>query len=121
MRRPSDIAQIVSDRQDLRLIDFGDDGLACTLQTAARAGRPNVCLRIIASWGGGWDHVSVSTACGCPTWEEMVQVKQIFFRPDETCVQFHPADDKYVNTCGSCLHIWRQQGHEYELPPREMV
>lgn len=39
-------------------------------------------LRIIASNGMGWDHVSVSRANRCPNWPEMEQVKRLFFRDD---------------------------------------
>lgn len=42
-------------------------------------------VAIIASWGGGWEHVSVSLSNRCPTWEEMCMVKDIFWGEDE-CV-----------------------------------
>ena len=48
---------------------------------------------VIASNGGGWEHVSV-TPCNqkrktCPTWEEMCQIKAMFFEPEETVIQYH--------------------------------
>ena len=40
-----------------------------------------------AAWDGGWDHVSVSPANRnrqvCPTWEEMCEVKEIFWEDEE--------------------------------------
>lgn len=66
-------------------------------------------LRVIASRGGGWDHVSVSLPDRTPTWEEMNWVKGIFFGPDEWVVQYHPAESDYVNCHPFCLHLWRPQ------------
>ena len=56
---------------------------------------------VIASDGGGWEHVSVSP-CNkkrkvCPTWEEMCAIKDMFFDPEERVVQFHPSRSEYVN------------------------
>jgi hypothetical protein len=78
-------------------------------------------LNIVASWGGGWDHVSVSTADRVPTWEEMEQVKRAFFRADEVVMQLHPALNQYKNVHPNCLHLWRPQNETIPLPPREFV
>jgi len=69
----------------------------------------------------GWDHVSVSLRNRCPTWEEMCFVKDLFWREDETVVQFHPKKSKYVNKMQYCLHLWRKIGEEHELPPDRCV
>src|SRR5262245_499520 len=45
----------------------------------------------------GWEHVSVSLATRAPNWAEMCFVKDAFWREDETVVQFHPRQAKYVN------------------------
>lgn len=47
-------------------------------------------LRAIASDGGGWEHVSVSRSDRCPTWEEMCQVKALFWDGDDCVVQTRP-------------------------------
>lgn len=78
-------------------------------------------LRVLVSRDGGWDHVSVSTATRTPTWEEMAAVKDLFFRDDETVFQFHPRRDQYANFHPHTLHLWREQGVEYALPPAIMV
>ena len=83
--------------------------------------RLNQKLMVIISDGGGWDHVSVSLKNRCPTWDEMCFIKDLFFEPDETVVQFHPKQSEYVNNHPYCLHMWRKQGQEYELPPSEFV
>lgn len=79
------------------------------------------CLYVVYSKGGGWDHVSVSLANRCPTWEEMCEVKDIFFWPCECCVEYHPAKADYVNLYPYCLHIWRPQDVELPKPPRIFV
>lgn len=76
---------------------------------------------VIASNGGGWDHVSV-TPCNrkrqtCPTWDEMCAIKDMFFEPEEGVVQYHPAKSQYVNNHPYCLHLWRpNNGVEIPFP-----
>jgi hypothetical protein len=79
------------------------------------------CLRVIASDGEGWDHVSVSLSNRTPTWEEMCFIKDIFFRDDEAVIQFHPPKSEYVNFHPFCLHLWRKQDAEFPLPPSVLV
>lgn len=66
---------------------------------------------VVASNGGGWDHVSVSP-CNkkrklCPTWEEMCEIKKMFFLPEECVIEYHPAESEYVNNYEYCLHLWK--------------
>lgn len=72
-----------------------------------------------------WEHVSVSlfnqrdakgNPARLPTWDEMCAVKEMFWTADETVIQFHPAQDKYVNAF-DCLHLWKPP-YSLELPPR---
>ena len=67
-------------------------------------------LRIIASDGMGWEHVSISTANRVPQWREMCEVKDFFWDLDDWVVQFHPAATEYVNFHPHCLHLWRPVG-----------
>lgn len=78
-------------------------------------------LAFVASFGGGWDHVSVSYASRCPTWDEMQRVKDMFFREDEIVVQYHPAKSEYVNNHPYCLHIWKPQTERIPTPPTWMA
>lgn len=78
-------------------------------------------LKVIVSDGGGWDHVSVSLQNRTPHWEEMCHVKDLFFEPFETVVQFHPSIEEYVNNHPYCLHLWRSQTDLHELPPSWMT
>lgn len=96
-----------------------DDGSGCAYQIGQ--------LRAIASWGGGWDHLSISAGWGprgptrIPTYVEMESMKRIFFEEHEAAFQIHPPLDQYVNVQPFCLHLWRPQGAEIPLPPKELV
>lgn len=78
-------------------------------------------LRISASSGEGWDHVSVSTARRAPSWAEMEQVKHLFFRDDETAMQLHVPSSDHINFHPYCLHLWRPQDADIPRPPAWMV
>jgi hypothetical protein len=80
-------------------------------------------LRVQASDGEGWEHVSVSLAERCPTWFEMCFVKDLFWGPDDLVVQFHPPKADYVDVHPYCLHLWRKVGTNAfcERPPKEMI
>ena len=76
---------------------------------------------VIASNGGGWEHVSVSPTSRkrkeCPTWEEMCAIKDMFFHEEEAVVQYHPPKSDYVNNHPNCLHLWRPTDCELPRPP----
>jgi len=79
-------------------------------------------LRVIASDGGKWDHVSVSKDEGqMPTWEDMCWVKGLFFREDECVMQLHPPKNRHINHCPNCLHMWRPQKKKIPQPPLNFV
>lgn len=78
-------------------------------------------LMIIASDGGGWEHVSVSLPDRCPTWDEMCAVKALFWDPDDCVMQLHPPASRHVNNHPNCLHLWRPVGIEIPQPPSIMV
>ena len=116
MKPLREINPLASDRfSRFKVISEGTDGFSCGLRMRC------VSFGVIASWGSGWDHVSVSTAHRCPTWDEMTAIKNVFFRPDEIVMQLHPAEENYVNLHPFCLHMWRPQLAEIPMPPRFMV
>lgn len=78
-------------------------------------------LRVIASSGEGWDHVSVSRTNRCPNWPEMEFIKRRFFRDDETAMQLHVPPSDHLNCHQHCLHLWRPQNVEIPRPPAIMV
>jgi hypothetical protein len=78
-------------------------------------------LRVVASAGGGWDHVSVSLANRTPTWAELEYVRKLLFKPDEVVVQYHVPAEDHVNIHPYCLHLWRPHGVQLPLPPKIFV
>lgn len=76
---------------------------------------------VIASDGAMWEHVSVSRRDRTPTWNEMCQVKDLFWGAEDCVVQFHPPRSDYVNNHPNCLHLWREVGAEFRTPPSILV
>lgn len=83
--------------------------------------RNGAVLRMKSAIGDGWEHVSVSLVNRCPTWDEMCFVKDLFWSPEETVVQYHPRASEYVNNHPYCLHLWRPIGVGLPLPPPGLV
>lgn len=94
-----------------KLVDSDVDGFGCDSSDG---------LRLIASWGMGWEHVSVSHRDRCPTWNEMESVARHFW-PDQTAVQYHVAKDKHINVHNNCLHWWRPTIGDIPTPPTWMI
>ena len=69
----------------IRQISQGDDGFAAVFR------RQGTLWNVIASWSGGWEHVSVSLPgqSRCPRWDEMCFIKDLFWAEDECVVQYH--------------------------------
>lgn len=78
-------------------------------------------MRVIASTGGGWDHVSISRKNRCPNWPEMEQVKRLFFNDDEVAMQLHVPAPDHISIHPHCLHLWRPQNIDIPRPPSIMV
>ena len=78
---------------------------------------------VIWSDGGGWEHVSICPfkRSYMPSWDDMCQLKDMFFKENETVVQYHPAKSEYVNNMPNCLHLWRQTNGALPTPPSIMV
>lgn len=96
----------------------GDSEAGCFVMPSPLDG---LDLRIIAAVGLGWDHVSVSRAERCPTWEEMDAVKREFFHDHETAMQLHVQPSHHINVHPYCLHLWRPLFGAIPLPPSIMV
>lgn len=83
-------------------------------------------LRVIASSGDRelgilWEHVSVSVASRCPNWPEMCRVKSLFWDAEETVMQLHVPESRWINNHPHCLHLWRPLEAAIPLPPDETV
>lgn len=81
----------------------------------------------LASDRKNWEHVSVSLRVKnrvikrCPTWEEMCQIKSIFWSDNDCVVQYHPSKDNYINNHEYCLHLWRPLNSAIPVPPSILV
>lgn len=78
-------------------------------------------LKVIASDGEGWEHVSVSLPDRCPTWAEMCFIKDTFWTREDCVIQFHPPESDYVNNHPFCLHLWRPTVAALPRPPSLLV
>ncbi len=78
-------------------------------------------VKVIISTDYGWDHLSASLSTRCPSWEEMCQLKDLFFEPEECVMQLHPPQSEYVNNHPFCLHLWRPHDVPIPTPPSIMV
>lgn len=96
----------------------GNNGVFILPPSAAKK-RPQ--LKIIASDGEGWEHVSVSTAIRCPTWPEMCLVKDLFWDSEDAVMQLHPPKSTWINNFPFCLHLWRPTTAVIPLPASILV
>ncbi len=104
--------------------EIGDDTNGAIVAT----GPCGADLAMLFSDGEGWEHVSVSVADRLksgrprrlPNWDEMCYARSLFWEPNDTVLQFHPAQDEHVDRF-PVLHLWRQAGLNHVLPPGECV
>lgn len=88
---------------------FGNNG-AFVMPAPFGHGLAPSSLRIIASDGAGWEHVSISLRDRCPTWDEMCWVKDLFWDECDCVMQLHPPKAEWINCHPYCLHLWRPTG-----------
>ncbi len=66
-----------------------------------------VCLSgCIELDGKRWLHLSCSHRKRLPTWDEMVEVKELFLGEDAKAIQVLPPRKEWVNLCDRVLHLW---------------
>lgn len=83
--------------------------------------KSSVPLKVIASDGLQWEHVSVSLPDRSPTWEEMCKIKTLFWDPEDVVIQYHPGHSDYINNHPYCLHLWRPVNQSLPVPDPLMV
>ncbi len=89
--------------------------------------RGNLKFFIIASSGMGWEHVSITVSNTktkdqrCATWNEMCQIKDLFWDKEDCVVQYHPAEKDYINNHPYCLHLWRPTEQILPTPSYHLV
>lgn len=96
----------------------GDDKCGAFQIRSKIDGQP---LCIIASAYDGWDHVSVSRKTRCPNWDEMEQIKRLFFEDHECAMQLHVPVSEHRCLAPYCLHIWRPHHAVIPMPPADFV
>lgn len=104
----------VAKRPGVKCIERGEDGGAYRVQFRE-------VFTVVASYGGGWDHVSVSLVYRTPKWDEMEHIKRIFFEDDEWAMQLHAPPSKHLSIHPYTLHIWRPHDHTIPIPHPLMV
>jgi hypothetical protein len=108
----------IKQHPQVEVLQLGIDGGAAHVRLQPGKKAPAV---VVFSHGGGWEHVSVSYRHRVPTWEEMCQVKDIFWDEDACVVQYHPPKADYINQHPYCLHLWRPTKGGLPRPPSSMV
>lgn len=111
------IDEILKDDHVTKVIGKGIDGAMFNVRINYRL------YNVIASNGGGWDHVSIDpiNQGHAPTWDVMCVLKDICFNDDETVIEYHPAKENYVNIAENCLHLWKPQNTAIAVPPKLFV
>lgn len=111
------VAEIKESPIVTRVLNEMPDGIALAVKL------PHFKGTVIASWGMGWDHVSVAPLKRyiTPDWDDMCIIKREFFLPEETVIEYHPAEPVYVDMVPNCLHLWRPQTVPFPVPPVFMV
>ena len=69
--------------------------------------------------GGISEHVSVRLFKNrLPTWNEMCEVKDIFWEDEEEAIQIHPKKSEYVDFLDA-LHLWKPIDNDWNRLMRE--
>lgn len=76
----------------------------------------NIFFQVIASNQAGWEHISISNEDRCPTFKEVVAIKEMFFNTGEIAFQIYPKKENYVNFHETCLHLWRPTNTNVSVP-----
>ena len=109
--------EIVKDRLITKVVKMAEDGVMFNFKYKSRE------YEVIASNGGGWDHVSVYPLHQkhTPSWDVMCILKDMCFNDDEVVMELHPAKKDYVNLAEYCLHLWKPQDEAIPTPPKLFV
>ena len=107
----------IKNNSKLRCIWLSEDGGTATIHIGGWDGS------VIWSVGAGWEHVSVHPFARriTPSWDDMCQLKEVFFNDNDAVIQIHPPKAEYVNNLSNCLHLWRCTYKDMILPPSILV
>lgn len=87
---------------DYLLVERGEDGCSYTRKDG---------LKIIVSGaveqdGRRWIHLSCSRKTRNPSWDDLVQIRDVFIGPHRSAYQVLAPKAKHVNIHPHCLHLW---------------
>ncbi len=68
-----------------------------------------------------WWHLSVSRANRVPTWDELMQAKEVFLGLEAHAVQVLPPRSQHVNIMPHCLHLFSRMDGTPSLPDFRQV
>lgn len=106
--------------------DEHDAGEAWGGQALINADTPGNKIMVVFSHDLGWDHVSAHVRgpkgpCRTPSYTEMVRVKRVFFKDNETAMELHVPVDEHINTNPHVLHLWRPLDEPIPRPPAYLI
>ena len=117
----------------------GEEFKALNTQPGDRAGcfafrtGDGAALSCLVDIRDGWEHVSVTGQKPVkrgsstrmveftPSWEHMDAIKKLFWEPEETVFQFHPAASLSAAAHRNTLHLWKPVDARVPLPPSHLV
>jgi hypothetical protein len=62
-------------------------------------------LRVIASDGMGWEHVSVSLPNRTPNWRAMCFMTDVFGDAEDVMIKYHPSPSSILIPCGRWIFL----------------
>ena len=89
--------------QNWKIIKRSEDGAAYRNRT----GLAVIISCCVEADGKNWIHLSVSKRKQYPTWDEFVQVKELFLGRESLALQVLPPRSEWVNDHPFCLHLYQ--------------
>ena len=113
--------EILQDKRILKVYKNVDNGNVAKLKVDVRSIKASDKCLVSLTKIMGWEHLGVSHKNKIPSWLCMEEMKELFFKDDEECFQFHPKLENYINNNEYTLHIWRKEDGTMETPPYILV
>lgn len=113
--------EILSDKRIKKVYKNVDNGIILKIKFDVHSIKASDTCLVSLTCVDGWEHLSVSHKNKIPSWLCMEEMKELCFKDDEECFQFHPKIDDYINNNEYTLHIWRRTDGRMEPPPRILV
>jgi hypothetical protein len=89
-----------------RKIEDREDGAAFEYRPTLGARKTVIMSAAVEQDGKVWIHASVARPDRIPSYEELVEVKNLFIGPGRKAVQIFAPMREHVNIHPNCLHLW---------------